>query len=1000
MSIPKKMTVTCPKCGANFEATVFQTLNTDYDDRVIASVISGERFNAKCPTCNAVSHLEYDILYHDLKHCAMIWVVNPNQNAYAQKLMEVRSTSVPPNYITRIVHDMNGLREKAACLATGRDDRIVELCKSAVEGQISLQNPSFVVDNSFFTCVDGKQIIYVYDHCGTEMYSFLSDQLYSAVENRYIRKLEKESMDQFQIIDRQWAIEFLTAVESEKMESNTVTKENDYPDDDKHSRASDTIVQCGYCGRRVPIDSEFCQYCGKKTISVVDDSDYISGLKKNASVSGKQEQDISDDTQILAEIALNEIDGNIPVVIEKVCLFHDKKADTYFLRCIFRSLTDEIITAVLVDFICYDIWENEVSQIGGVQYLDLKAGYDERFGYEKKVNITDSNTRLISVNLKKVRLQNGSIVDATGSKHKIPEIQKIQDYFKSTDIAQQYVRETTEASQFVPVKGIHFWRCACGEVNPNAIENCYQCKQSRTRVFELLDGERLAKNYAIYSEKKRMEKEEHDRLEYEKKEQAREAQAAAREECLRREREIAAQKERKAAAIEKKKKEITISIVSLLTVITVVYLIGWYVIPYYRYSSATNKFDDGQFFNAYEDFSSLENYSDSKVKANQALYRYACSLIDEKRYMDAVSCFEKLAGYLDSDEKLSYCTAKIKYDCAVELFAAGKYLEAYESFSEAVPIEDSEDRANKAGYQYAMECFNGGDYLTAYEMFDKILEYENSSELASEARYLYAKRCADEENYIEAIPVLEKITKYKDVVDIISEVRYRYALQLETAEDWENAYKQFKRLDKYKDSFNRYQNARYEFATIQFENKKYQEAATGFAELGYYKDSKAQANEAMWGYIDGHRSKTDITTYRFLKELKQINYKESKKMYELYYAYSVSLVAVNTNRNDNETISISVARNCPYLHFEFQLSGGPPAGGEVEFLTLTHRVYWPNGGVDYSSWEWDNLLSGETFGCYWEGFDNPGNIPTGKVTIKVYNKTNGEYLGEGSVYLT
>lgn len=113
MSIPKRMTISCPKCGARFDATVFQSLNTDYDKNVIDSVISGERFDAKCPQCGFVAHLEYDVLYHDMKHDAMIWVVNPNQETYMQKLVEVRSTAVPPYKTTRIVPDMNGLREKA-----------------------------------------------------------------------------------------------------------------------------------------------------------------------------------------------------------------------------------------------------------------------------------------------------------------------------------------------------------------------------------------------------------------------------------------------------------------------------------------------------------------------------------------------------------------------------------------------------------------------------------------------------------------------------------------------------------------------------------------------------------------------------------------------------------------------------------------------------------------------------------------------------------------------
>ena len=72
MSLPKKMSVKCSKCGTEIEVTVFESVNTDYAADITDQIISGDLFNAKCHNCGFVSHLEYDILYHDVKHGAMI----------------------------------------------------------------------------------------------------------------------------------------------------------------------------------------------------------------------------------------------------------------------------------------------------------------------------------------------------------------------------------------------------------------------------------------------------------------------------------------------------------------------------------------------------------------------------------------------------------------------------------------------------------------------------------------------------------------------------------------------------------------------------------------------------------------------------------------------------------------------------------------------------------------------------------------------------------------
>ena len=129
MSMPKKTIANCSKCGNPVPVTIFHSVNTDYAEDIAEQIISGELFNVKCDKCGFISHLEYDVLYNDMKHWAMVWVVHKEAPDYDERIVEARSSRIIQYKINRIVNDMNALREKVACLEQNRDDRIIEFCK-------------------------------------------------------------------------------------------------------------------------------------------------------------------------------------------------------------------------------------------------------------------------------------------------------------------------------------------------------------------------------------------------------------------------------------------------------------------------------------------------------------------------------------------------------------------------------------------------------------------------------------------------------------------------------------------------------------------------------------------------------------------------------------------------------------------------------------------------------------------------------------------------------
>ena len=222
--------------------------------------------------------LSNDFLYHDMKHRAAIWVIHKNSLDYSVKVEEVKETrSLLPYDVTRIVSDISALREKAACLASGRDDRIVELCKVFLAFQLNQQIPDFDFRNAFYTCRGGREIVCFYDFVENEITCDLDDRIYNAVADLFKKPLLQMEQTQYQIIDYDWAVDFfknlphgdeirkMVVVEpggADALETEDTPTANGYDKAAPERRA----LFCRKCGARLLPDSLFCSYCGTKVV--------------------------------------------------------------------------------------------------------------------------------------------------------------------------------------------------------------------------------------------------------------------------------------------------------------------------------------------------------------------------------------------------------------------------------------------------------------------------------------------------------------------------------------------------------------------------------------------------------------------------------------------------------------------------------------------------------------------------------------------------------------
>ncbi len=263
MSLPKKTMVKCSKCGAEIEVTVFESVNTDYSSDITEQIMSGELFNGRCHKCGFVSHLEYDILYHDVKHGAMIWVLHDSSPEYSNQVAEMRNS---PNILgyntTRIVHNMNELRQKVACLENNRDDRIIELCKVFIAYNLLSKKPDFEFNNAFYMTFMGKERVFLYDKNGEELSCELTEDAYSMLcEMYYGSEYDLNFQDYYAIVNHDWAESVLHPLLKQESERIDIKNAANSASSGSTNTAEKKVV-CPKCKQSLPEDSAFCHYCG------------------------------------------------------------------------------------------------------------------------------------------------------------------------------------------------------------------------------------------------------------------------------------------------------------------------------------------------------------------------------------------------------------------------------------------------------------------------------------------------------------------------------------------------------------------------------------------------------------------------------------------------------------------------------------------------------------------------------------------------------------------
>lgn len=407
-----------------------------------------------------------------------------------------------------------------------------------------------------------------------------------------------------------------------------------------------------------------------------------------------------------------------PVLISAGALLKDNKTGKVLAQLKFKNLSENIITAVKVSVIAYDISGIELTGVEEYQYLDISIKPTESFGDDKAIVLPDTNTRNCTVIIKEVVF--ASIApwknDNSTECNPIPSQVPLNEILNNSGLFEQYKRDTTDHSKYKPAKYLDLWLCSCGTPNKHHTKRCSNCKIELNRLLEATNLERLARSYKSYQEQQ--EKELKAKLE--------------------------AQNRAGNIAI--------ITTVIVLLLIAVVCVVSFVVIPNVKYKAADKMLRQGNYEEAISEFEALGKYKDSQERIleaidaqqfaieesiaaseaaemarieeeNENVYLDAEKLLNSQNYDDAISFFESLGDYKDSSSKLM----EAKYLKAESLRSSRKFAEAYLILKELGEYKDSSIQAKEIWPYCQYQVADIGDVIT-FASYEQDNDFSNGAE--------------------------------------------------------------------------------------------------------------------------------------------------------------------------------------------------------------------------------------------------------------------------------
>lgn len=185
----------CPGCGQEMIKNLHEFVDVSTDPEYKTQIMNGEFFMEKCPGCGDETLAEYPFMYMDPSKKLNIYMAPGHDKELLEQLnsLELSESDLDPEAVFRVVNDGAALLEKILIFDQGRDDRILELYKALIYGNIKEDWPKVKREDLLYF-VDGEEdyfIVWDYTNAAGEQLTVnIDEELYDRLTEDYSPVLE------------------------------------------------------------------------------------------------------------------------------------------------------------------------------------------------------------------------------------------------------------------------------------------------------------------------------------------------------------------------------------------------------------------------------------------------------------------------------------------------------------------------------------------------------------------------------------------------------------------------------------------------------------------------------------------------------------------------------------------------------------------------------------------------------------------------------------------
>ena len=213
MKRENQVTIKCPKCGNEIETVSVSSVNISAESQDERKEVLGKKLNiCVCEKCNAHIEVGTPMLYHDAQNAFMVYYVPSmtidvvkNELNNIKESLQKTTESLGYNYL-RIVNSYDSLIEKIIIAEAGLDDRVVELVKIILYGQMQGKKINAVYYDS---TKEDKMVFLVLEEGNPHLVAIKADS-YKVIEEKVADEF-KDSTD-WLIVDSNYAMEFVDKI--------------------------------------------------------------------------------------------------------------------------------------------------------------------------------------------------------------------------------------------------------------------------------------------------------------------------------------------------------------------------------------------------------------------------------------------------------------------------------------------------------------------------------------------------------------------------------------------------------------------------------------------------------------------------------------------------------------------------------------------------------------------------------------------------------------------